>query len=134
MNIPENLPEQLKLALSILSARREYITDSQATLLGIEGTYDLDDIRSAAEEVLFEIIMSCFPHEEPKIDLQEVAVELLKRIAVNGGVLHRDKVGLPDQLVNQLEKDGIVRKSVGGLVWGKFARKAIADFESEKNK
>lgn len=131
MGLPENLPQQVQLALAVLSGRIAALTPLQRDLFQIES--DSEDIRLAAEQILFEVIMASLPHEEPTIDLREVAVDLLNRIAENGGVLHRDRVGVPDEVIAQLEKEGVVKKMINGLAWGPNARRAIQQFNEEKN-
>jgi hypothetical protein len=134
MELPENLPKQLQLALSVLSGRVTELTPQQYDLLSGDGRVSTD-IRWIAEEVVYEVFMHLLTQvhqEETTIDLAEVAVKLLHRIQDNGGSLHRDAVGLPEELIGQLQKEGVVRRTVRGLIWGPNARRAIAQLEEEK--
>lgn len=139
MPIPNELPEQIKLALDIAFGLKGYerqISSDELKLLKIESPTPMpDDIKIAARDILFETILFSLPREpEPMIDLREVAVDLLRRIADNGGIIPRERIDLPDEMIAQFEQEGVVRKTVNGLVWGRNARRAIQMVEQEANR
>lgn len=138
MPIPEQLPEQIHLALEImmgLKGNQHRISTEEIQLLKIESpTPTYDEVKHAALDVLYEtLIFLLSGHaEEQTVDLRQVAVELLKKIEENGGSLRKDQIGLPEELVAQYEQEGIVRRTVHGLIWGPRAKQAIHIVEEEK--
>jgi hypothetical protein len=87
MPIPEQLPEQIHLALEImmgLKGNQHQISTEEIQLLKIESsTPTYDEVKHAALDVLYEtLIFLLSGHaEEQTVDLRQVAVELLKKIA-----------------------------------------------------
>lgn len=92
MPIPEQLPEQIHLALEImmgLKGNQHQISTEEIQLLKIESsTPTYDEVKHAALDVLYEtLIFLLSGHaEEQTVDLRQVAVELLKKIEENGGM------------------------------------------------
>src|SRR5690554_1693640 len=121
MPIPEQLPEQIHLALEImmgLKGNQHQISTEEIQLLKIESsTPTYDEVKHAALDVLYEtLIFLLSGHaEEQTVDLRQVAVELLKKIEENGGSLRKDQIGMPEELIGQYETEGIVRRTVRGL-------------------
>jgi hypothetical protein len=138
MPIPEKLPEQLLLALQVGFGLKGYdrqISTEEMRLLGIESAVPMpDDVKRAAMEIIYEtLIFLLSGHvEEQVVDLRQVAVELLKKIEENGGSLRKDQIGLPEELIGQYETEGIVRRTVHGLIRGPRAKQAIRIVEEEK--
>lgn len=141
--LPNNLIPQLRLALSLISGRRSPFTTNAADkrLLGddlpipAQSRADEEAVLEACEQIVLETILACIP--EPALTPEEIAQEmradaiyLLRLIEQHGGVLSAHDahaIGVPDEFVNQLEKDGILIKTLSGLRFGRFARKALED-------
>lgn len=135
---PAEFVAQLKLALALMSGRREVesLTAADYALLRIDTNTPLitrAQVLIAAEEILMEIVLMGVPVPPVQIDLWEVAVNLLREIATcPGGVMPPHQVRVSDDLIEQLVKEGVVFKSITGLRWGRNAARAIGRFEAEQ--
>lgn len=136
----DELIAQLDLCLSILLGERDYnLSVEEEKLLRLEPNYaavgrpgdDGNSITGAVKGILMEIILTGIPQPVQQIDLRLVVVRLLKQIESAGGMIPRKDIALPDELVKQLEDEGVLSHGDGGICWGRFAARAIEDVEAE---